>query len=81
MMNFMNIFVKHILKIYAGFSVMMDFPYELFVLVKRCPYKLTSVSGSVQFCHNAGTAEWPIGTRRHGETVHCFEDSVAAGEL
>ena len=39
MMDFMSILVKRILKthlkIYDGFSVMMDFPYELFVLVKR----------------------------------------------
>ena len=54
MMDFMSILVKHIfktlLKTYDGFCVMMDFPYELFVLVKRSPGRSTvsmacSVSG------------------------------------
>ena len=38
-MDFMSILVKRILKsflqIYDGFCVMVDFPYELFLLVKR----------------------------------------------
>ena len=39
MMDFMSILVKRIfktlLKIYDGFCVMMDFPYELFVFLSR----------------------------------------------